>query len=136
MTEEHRIDALSADGRVEPLVVSPSAEPPWRLAVTGLGMRAETFEGEDLFGALLKLRERLEGLGWRLLCAGARRDVYPSGMARSMGSARKAYVSELGKPATELVDIFGEAPPSQVGTLDEQRRFRQKWISSLREKMK
>ena len=81
------------------------------------------------------LRKQLEGAGFRLLCAGARRDAYPSGMARSMGGARKAYIFELGKPATELVDIFAEAQPEQVGTMDEQQRFRQQWMTSLREKM-
>lgn len=136
MTGGHRIDALSADGRVESMVLTPSAGPPWRLAVRGLGMSGEAFEGEDLFGALVALRKHLERLGWRLLCAGARRDVYPSGMARGMGSARTAYVTEIGKPALDLVDIFGEALPEQVGTVDEQQLFRQEWIASLREKMK
>jgi hypothetical protein len=98
-------------------------------------MQGRIFEGSDLFDALMSLRKQLEGAGFRLLCAGARRDVYPSGMARSMGNARKAYIFELGKPATELVDIFAEARPEQVGTVDEQQRFRQQWMTSLKEKM-
>lgn len=88
-----------------------------------------------MFDALIVLRKQLESAGLRLLCAGARRDAYPSGMARSMGGARKAYIFGLGKPATELVDIFAEAQPEQVGTVDEQQRYRQQWMASLKEKM-
>jgi hypothetical protein len=99
-------------------------------------MQGRIIEGNDLFDALINLRKELEGKGVRLLCAGARRDAFPSGMARSMGGARKAYIFELGKSATELVDIFADAVPDQVCTVDEQQRLRQQWIASLREKMK
>lgn len=51
-----------------------------------------------------------------------------------MGGARKAYILELGKPATKLVDIFAEAPSEQVGTV-EQQLYRQQWMTSLKEKM-
>lgn len=47
----------------------------------------------------------------------------------------KVYILEQGKQATELVDIFAEARPEQVGTVDEQQRFRQQWITSLKEKI-
>jgi len=136
MIEVIKILALSEDGTVDQVIVSPSVSSPWTLVVNGLGMHGRVFEGSDLFDALMRLRKQLEGDGFRLLCAGARRDAYPSGMARSMGNARKAYVCELGKPATELVDIFGEARPAQVGTVDEQQRFRQQWMTSLKEKIR
>ncbi|WP_395780906.1 hypothetical protein [Aquidulcibacter sp.] len=136
MSEAFKILALSANGSTEQLIISPSVSSPWNLVVSGLGMQGRIIEGNDLFDALINLRKELEGKGVRLLCAGARRDAFPSGMARSMGGARKAYIFELGKSATELVDIFADAVPDQVCTVDEQQRLRQQWIASLREKMK
>lgn len=135
MSETFSIPVLSQDGSTERVAISPSASSPWTLAVSGLGMPDRVFKGSDLFDALTILRKQLESDGFRLLCAGARRDAYPSGMARSMGGARKAYIFELGKPATELVDIFTEARPEQVGTVEDQQRFRQQWMTSLKEKM-
>jgi hypothetical protein len=136
MNQSVRIKAVLPSGAIEEVAISPSCSPPWTLNFSGLGMRDHTFSGTDLFGALVALRRHLEGMGYRLLCAGARRDVYPSGMARAMGSARKAYVFELGKPAQDVVDIFAQAQLEQVGTVDEQEQFRQEWIGSLRKKMK
>lgn len=136
MSQASRIKALLPDGMIEEVTISPSSGPPWTLTFSGLGMLNQTFSGTDLFDALVALRRRLEAIGCRLLCAGARRDVYPSGMARAMGGARKAYIFELGRSARDLVDIFAEAKPAQVGTVDEQEQFRQKWAASLREKMK
>jgi hypothetical protein len=120
VSEAIKIPAVSAGGVVEQVSISPSVRSPWTLVVSGLGMQSRAFEGNDLFDALTALRKDLENLGFRLLCAGARPDVYPSGMARSMGNARKAYICELGRPATELVDIFAGARPEQVSTLSEQ----------------
>lgn len=135
MSESLSILALSETGSSERIVVSPSGGSPWNLVVSGLGMQRRVFEGSDLFDALMILRKHLERSGFRLLCAGARRDTYPSGMARSMGGGRKAYVFELSKPATELVDIFAEARPEQVGSVDEQQLFWQQWMTSLKEKL-
>jgi hypothetical protein len=83
---------------------------------------------EDFFSALLDLRTRLERDGVQLLCQGARRDVWPSAMARQMGKGLKAYVCELGKPGTELVEIFEVAPPSACVTVAEQRRYHEQWF--------
>ncbi|HBJ94215.1 hypothetical protein [Ponticaulis sp.] len=135
MSETFKVQALSNDGSIEPVAISPSARSPWSLLVDGLGMQRQIFEGSDLFDALMILRKELESNGIRLLCAGARRDVSPSGMARSMGGARKVYILELGKPATALIDIFAAAPPEQIGTVKEQQSFRQQWITSLKGKM-
>jgi hypothetical protein len=130
-----KVQALCNDGSIEQVAISPSARSPWSLLVDGFGMQGQIFEGSDLFDALMILRKQLESNGFRLLCAGARRDVAPSGMARSMGGARKVYILELGKPATALIDIFTAATPEQVGTVNEQQSFRQQWMTSLREKM-
>jgi hypothetical protein len=48
--------------------------------------------GNDLFEALCNLRLELEKAGVRLCVAGARTDVYPSGVAREMGLGQVAYI--------------------------------------------
>src|SRR5438309_1168607 len=67
-----------------------------------------TGEGADHFDALCRVREALEPLGMHLLCYGASRNVFPSGMGRDMGDGRKAYRMRMGQPATlaDLVSIF------------------------------
>jgi hypothetical protein len=134
MNEVCEIDTLLPDGRTERVTLSPSPAPPWTLTFSGLGIRDREYRDEDLFDALIALRRELDAAGCRLLCAGARRDVFPSGMSREMGGARKAYICRLGSPAHQLVDIFDEALPEQVGTVDEQHGFRQRWIASLKER--
>jgi hypothetical protein len=89
------------------------------------------FRETDIFKAMQTLREYLEAKDCQLLCAGARPDVWPSGMSREMGGGRKAYVMQLGKPATELVDIFDYAEPAAVGTVQQQREFVEAWFASL-----
>ena len=90
--------------------------------------------GVDLFDSLRNLRATLEEDGIRILCAGARADVYPSGMSRTMSDGRKAYTLKLGLVAqrNDLVDIFSYASPREVGTVAEQRRFHEQWISSIK----
>lgn len=85
---------------------------------------------EDFFSALLDLRKRLERDGVQLLCQGARREVWPSAMARQMGKGLKAYVCELGMPGTELVEIFEAASRSDCVTVTEQRRYHEQWFES------
>lgn len=92
------------------------------------------FADNDLFGALSKLRLRLEQKGYLLLCNAARKDAYPSRMAREMGGGRNIYLLRPGMQARreDLVDIFGEASFDQVGTVAEQNAFYENWIRSLK----
>jgi len=105
----------------------------WRVT---LEIESEIWEcaGKDLFSAIRELRNILDQRGWRLLCAAARFDVYPSGMSREMGGARKAYSTSLGQPArlSNLIDILDFAPAVLVGTVHEQDAFHEKWIRSLK----
>ena len=71
----------------------------------------------EAFNAIQALRQYLEAKGYRLLCVGARPDVVPSGISRSMGGGRQAYFIRSGKQATELIDIFDYAEPALVGTV-------------------
>ena len=92
-----------------------------------------TASSQDFFSALVELRAILEKTGSYLRCAGTCREVYPSGMARGMGSGRKAYRLTLGKQArtADLVDIFSDidCPPCSI---QEQEQFFHEWLSSLR----
>lgn len=90
-------------------------------------------KGDTLFEALLKLRLRLEEAELLLLCNLARRDAYPSQMMLQTVLGRKIYVLKHGMPARreDIVDIFGEALPEQVGTVQEQQEYHERWINSL-----
>jgi hypothetical protein len=94
---------------------------------------SEPVDGDGEFKALIELRRELSKVGLVPLCAGARRDVFPSGMSRSMGGGRKAYVTKPGlRPnSKDLVDIFDEDHDNIAG-VDEQAAFHREWIDSLR----
>jgi hypothetical protein len=88
----------------------------------------------DLFECLCKLRKFLEEGGWIILCNGARRDVYPSTMAREMSGGEKAYLQIMGKPAGPgtTINIFEPAPQNEIATVEEQIAFHKKWNESLK----
>jgi hypothetical protein len=88
----------------------------------------------DYFEAMCQIRKELETKGWRPVCFGSRRNVYPSNMCRDMGRGLKAYKMELGRRATltDLVMIFDSAPDVQPASVEEQRQFFERWLHSLR----
>ena len=90
----------------------------------------------DYFECLLVLREQLEPLGYRFLVNGARRNAWPSGMARDMAAGRSAYLLELGKhdQRPPMVNIFEPADESDIALVDEQRAFFNAWIGELPER--
>ena len=58
----------------------------------------------------------------------ARRDTYPSGMARDMGGGMKVYVLCPGqRTRPDLVETFDDAPSDQIATVEEQRAFADAW---------
>ena len=132
--ERRNVPIRHSDGRIEDAWIDVAKAPPWRLTFCGSGRTIER-EANDLFEALIQLREELAKLGAVPLCAGARRDVFPSGMSRSMGGARKAYVTRAGQDpgAADLVDIF-EVARDNIGSVAEQAAFHRDWIESLRRK--
>lgn len=105
--------------------------PEWRLDVREPDGRERCFEDRDAFDALIAYRIQLDQVGERLLCAGARTDVWPSGMGRSMGGGLKAYVMRYGEQTGlgDLVHIFDEAPQDLVGSVRQQREFFERWAS-------
>ena len=117
--------------------VEVSETEPWTLRYVGLDRNRHDVRARDLFEALVNMRQDLERSDCQLLCAGARADVTPSGMSRSMTGGRKAYVIHLGQPASldELVDIFEYAAPDLVGTVKQQQRYLEQWINSLKHRV-
>ena len=80
----------------------------------------------DYFECLVSVRRRLETLGAKAHCWGARRDVWPSGMQRDMGAGLTAY--RLGNESTvEEQSIFSPATEDAVATVDEQQQFAESW---------
>ena len=88
----------------------------------------------DYFECLLSVRRQLEHQRRVVICQGARRDVWPSGMARDMGVGLRAYVLTVGKHPTQddVVEIFDPAEQSSVGTVAEQEHHFEEWQSSQR----
>ena len=90
---------------------------------------SDTTTARNFFEALLKLRERVEPKGWRLVCYEASRNVWPSGMCRDMGLGLKAYRLEMGIDISseDLVEIFSYGADVIISTVAEQRAFREEW---------
>jgi hypothetical protein len=104
-----------------------------RITVVGGGEVLE-YVASDFFSALIELRRPLDRRATKLLCAGARIDVYPSAMSRDMSRGRKAYVTRQGQRTAreDLVSIFDPASASRVGTIEEQAYFHATWLKSVR----
>lgn len=132
MTEERQV-TIARDSGVQQATVAlePTAEG-CRLELRLADGRNLVADGGDYFDCLVTVRRTLELEGATLFCQGARRDVWPSGMARSMGAGLKAYVLVNGRTPTmdDLVDIFNAAEPGDVGTVAEQERTRDDWLAS------
>lgn len=130
-----RVEALMADGSSGTYQMDYArVENDWRLDVSGPVVGSIRVRDTDVFACLVQLREMLEPAGVRLLCAGARRDVYPSGMSREMSGGVRAYRHVVGRHARhgDLVGIFDPAEPDDAATVAEQRRFHAEWAASLR----
>lgn len=119
--EERAVLLVAADGGRQEGWFIISTRPPWSLRLVWAAGELEAVRG-DLFECLSVIRRELDPQGIRVCCAGARLDVYPSGMGRQMGGGRRAYVHrDGGRPtAHDLVDIFDSVDPELVVTVAEQ----------------
>lgn len=78
------------------------------------------------FFALVKLREILEQQDCYLLCNGARKDVYPSGMT---SGGFYAYILDFHNPEQKLIHIFGFTNKiEKLCSVDEQLEYRNCWL--------
>jgi hypothetical protein len=89
-------------------------------------------EGRDFFDAFQDVRRWLGKRGLIPFCYGASLNVWPSGMGRDMGQGLKAYKTQMGAPATELVRIFEGGPDVIPAHVEAQEQFHNDWINSLR----
>jgi hypothetical protein len=130
------LSILHADGHVEEgrltrrgLAGSP---PTCRIEFQSSERAPLVFERDDFFECLVDLRRLVEKEGGKVLCQGARRDVFPSPMMRSTGCAT-AYVTRMGESVTspEVVHIFEPAPADLVVSVAEQQAFHRQWQSSF-----
>jgi hypothetical protein len=128
MTESKELPTLEADGSVGVIKLAISIGEICRIEVD-----SKSFEGSDLFAALISLRSNLESNQRRICCNGSRTDVFPSGMAREMSRGRKAYALKLGvRPSSEdVIDIFQAADTTRIGTVDDQKAFFDLWKQSF-----
>ncbi len=107
---------------------------PHRISAKIAGLFEHEGPCEDVFEGLCDIRRKLSPMGIKLLCAGARRDVYPSGMARQMSGGVVAYRLKMGSPAQrpDVVRIFDAAEADEVGTVEEQADYFRRWSASLK----
>ena len=121
-------------GESEPCEIDFEQGSPMQVQVRTERFEVMTFTDNDLFGARSKLRLQREQDGYLLLCNAARKNAYPSRMAREMGGGRKIYLLTHGVQARreDLVDTFGAALLDQVCTVAEQRARYEDWIRSLK----
>lgn len=133
MTAATRLKIRLANGSTEWAAADFSDSPRWQLQLTFADGRTVSVEQSDLFDCLVDLRKRLAEDGAIILCSGARRDVFPSGMARQMGGGRMAYQLRLGQQArrADLIDIFEPAEAAEIATVEDQRAFFDEWLASL-----
>ena len=82
-----------------------------------------------MFEALVRLRRQLEPDGLMVAVQGARRDTYPSGMARDTGGGMLVFLMRSGRRGGQeaLVGTLDDAPPEQIATVDQQREFAEAW---------
>jgi hypothetical protein len=127
------IETLSPANQREPAQIDLLGYGPVRLLFEHPKLGHHETSADDAFEALVQLRLWLEPTGYKLLCAGARRDVYPSPMSRQMSGGISAYKMIPGKPATrdDLVKILDPATPDQIGTVAEQESFHKQWLGGF-----
>ncbi|MEN8376960.1 MAG: hypothetical protein ABFS34_16150 [Gemmatimonadota bacterium] len=125
------IDILRPDGSTSPAVVEWWTEytESERIRHVDILFQGGSYRGSagDYFGALMEARPPLEHAGYRLLCYGASRNVWASGMARCMAQGLLAVLH--GRPfADGPVHIFETGPEVVPATVDEQMDFLGEWL--------
>jgi ClpA/ClpB-like protein len=88
---------------------------------------------DDMFEALVRIRERLEPQGWFVAVQGSRLDVYPTAMQREMAGGLNVQVMRMGEQARlgDVVETFAEADPSRLATVAAQRERAEEWMRSV-----
>jgi hypothetical protein len=98
----------------------------WTLEFTSPITKKLSFTETDVFECLTQLRLELAKYGCKPLCAGARLDVYLSGMHRDMGSGLSAQIMNLGSEVNwedRHVGIFDYAEPDLIASVEDQWNY-------------
>jgi hypothetical protein len=90
-------------------------------------------DADDLFEALVRIREQLEPQGWFVAVQGSRLGVYPTAMQREMAGGLNVQVMRMGEQARlgDVVETFAEADPSTLATVAAQRERAMEWERSV-----
>jgi hypothetical protein len=133
--KSHQITVLAPNGQTEPAIIEVADGEPLRLTFRHEILGSIEASEDDAFEALVKIRLRLEPAGYKLLCNAARRDVYPSAMARQMSHGFTAYKLTLGRYAKmeDRVRVLDPAPPETIGTVAEQRAFFESYFNAKKQ---
>jgi hypothetical protein len=127
MTREYRLSLVGPGGSQSAVAVCSPNGRDCRLELRLDDGRTLTADERDYFECLLAVRSRLQTEGIRVCCQGARRDVWPSSMARDMGSGLAAYVLTSAPGRPELVPVFDPADVALIGTVEEQEAHFRSW---------
>ena len=137
MSTTHQVTLLRDSQPLEATLEQERTDGPNAEVVCTLHLTFEdihvTGSGPDYFEALVAIRRQLERSGILMCVYGASKNVWPSGMARSMGLGLKGYKMIKGKQALkqDLVSIFESGPDVEPSTVAEQEKFRDEWFGSL-----
>jgi Clp amino terminal domain, pathogenicity island component len=88
---------------------------------------------DDMFEALVRIREQLEPQGWFVAVQGSRLDAYPSHMQREMAGGLNVCVMRMGEPVRlqDVVETFADADPGTLATVAAQREHAVAWERSV-----
>jgi Clp amino terminal domain, pathogenicity island component len=88
---------------------------------------------DDMFEALVRIREQLEPQGWFVAVQGSRLDVFPTAIQREMAGGLNVQVMRMGEQARlgDVVETFAEADPSTLATVAAQRERAEEWMRSV-----
>ncbi|QKX15515.1 hypothetical protein [Microbulbifer sp. YPW1] len=129
--ETKRVSARYRGGLI-PAEFKFTLEPPFTLEVDVPDIFNCLVTAGDLFEAFKKVRVKARELNLEFECNGAKRNVFPSRMSRSMAGGKLAYELTMGKQArkTDMVDIF-DFSGGEISSPEDQEKFYSDWLQSL-----
>lgn len=132
----YHVTAYHPEHGIHPVTLAVSEAGDGYLISCQLPMSDNPLSGraDDCFAALQIIRRAAEEQNWKICCRGARRNVRPSAMSRSMGGGIMAYILEMGQPGRmdSTVEIFDADAPESYSSVADQEAYAKAWFESLR----